>query len=174
MLCKISTIRQSEISKLFWKGNCCWTWTVSSLTLAQRFCCRFSHVSMGSLEAWNWSSSVQHSCTNITQNPFTQTVNDTVSHSRKIDAAVQTSPDDTTLTLKHLRDELKAFAIAFGFWDALPFRAVKKYIAITSPKKNSFIFAATAATAETAAASGSTWERPRSSSSSANAVSAST
>jgi hypothetical protein len=33
----------------------------------------------------------------------------------KVDAAVQTAADDAPLTLKHLRDELKAFAIAFGF-----------------------------------------------------------
>jgi len=33
----------------------------------------------------------------------------------KVDAAVQTAADDAPLTLKHLKDELKAFAIAFGF-----------------------------------------------------------
>ena len=33
----------------------------------------------------------------------------------KADAAVQTTADDAPLTLKHLKDELKAFAIAFGF-----------------------------------------------------------
>ena len=33
----------------------------------------------------------------------------------KVDAAVQTTADDAPLTLKHLKDELKAFAIAFGF-----------------------------------------------------------
>ena len=33
----------------------------------------------------------------------------------KADAAVQTAADDAPLTLKHLKDELKAFAIAFGF-----------------------------------------------------------
>jgi len=33
----------------------------------------------------------------------------------KVDAAVQTAADDAPLTLKHLKDELKAFAIDFGF-----------------------------------------------------------
>ena len=33
----------------------------------------------------------------------------------KVDAAVQTAADDAPLTLKHRKDELKAFAIAFGF-----------------------------------------------------------
>jgi len=33
----------------------------------------------------------------------------------KVDVAVQTAADDAPLTLKHLKDELKAFAIAFGF-----------------------------------------------------------
>ena len=33
----------------------------------------------------------------------------------KVDAAVQTAADDAPLSLKHLKEELKAFAIAFGF-----------------------------------------------------------
>jgi hypothetical protein len=44
-----------------------------------------------------------------------QTSSENISLTLKVDAAVQTSSENIPLTLKHLQDELKAFAIAFGF-----------------------------------------------------------